>query len=139
MLSSNYSIIFQMNVSKMSEARFLPILITQNDSPNDNEQLFPSFHLPFVIYWCSNIFQASITFNVRFYHRSERFDTLSKLIFVIWIFAPGFTPCSSLLLSIMCSSTWFSSQSALFNNQLQWKKFNIWDQFIVGTFGAMKV
>lgn len=29
-------------------------------------------------------------------------------------------------------STWLDSQSALFNNQLQLKKFNIWDQLMLG-------
>lgn len=48
-----------------------------------------------------------------FYPLSNRHDTLSKLIFAIWIFAPGS--------SFSYNSLHQAPTSALFNNQLQWK------------------
>lgn len=79
------------------------------------------FHLPFV--WFNDAVTYCTAIQITIYNETKaRVVTLSKLIFAIWIFAPEtriqYVQC--FLLSL--SSFRFNSQSALFNNQLQWEK-----------------
>lgn len=84
-----------------------------------------ALHSPLVIYWCSDIFHASITICIHYY-RSERVDTLSKLIFAIGIFSPG-----NSVPSVASFSSCFISHLHYLTINYNGKKFNIWDQFIV--------